>query len=98
MVEVECKTMDMAARKARVAALVDIFGRDLDYYKSRAFVESECRSKFIDPFLECLGWDVRNQKGARHSTWGWQKRMRSASWRTSPTTLYHALGFIVANA
>lgn len=67
MVEVECKTMDMAARKARVAALVDIFGRDLDYYKSRAFVESECRSKFIDPFLECLGWDVRNQKGARHN-------------------------------
>jgi adenine-specific DNA-methyltransferase len=66
MADTKCKTMTMEERKALVARLVQQFRENEDYYLSKNFVESETRSKFIEPFLEALAWDVRNEKGARH--------------------------------
>lgn len=53
-------------RIARVQKLIEQFSQDKKFFLSKDFVEAECRSKFIDPLLECLGWDVKNEKGARH--------------------------------
>ena len=66
MAGIRCKTMSMEERKQVVSRLVEQFRENEQFYMSRDFVESECRSKFIDPFLECLAWDVKNEKGARH--------------------------------
>ena len=60
------KTMTMTERKEKVAALIKQFEENEAFYTSKNFVESEVRNKFIDPFLECLKWDVKNEKGARH--------------------------------
>ena len=59
------KTMTMEDRLSRVRELVRQFKENEDFYMSKDFVESEVRSKFIDPLLECLKWDVKNEKGAR---------------------------------
>lgn len=63
-----CKSKDMAfeERRSRIANLICQFREGEAFYTSKDFVESEVRSKFIDPFLECLKWDVKNEKGARH--------------------------------
>ena len=66
MTDVRCKTMSMDERKALVARLAEQFKENENFYTSKDFVESEARSKFIDPFLEALAWDVKNEKGARH--------------------------------
>ncbi len=66
MSEARCKAMTMDERKAFVAKLIEQFRENEKFYLTKDFVESECRSKFIDPLLECLGWDVKNEKGARH--------------------------------
>ena len=58
--------MTMDGRKALVARLAGQFKENEAYCLSKDFVESEARSKFIDPLLEALGWDVKNEKGARH--------------------------------
>ena len=58
--------MTMTERKEKVAALIKQFEENEAFYTSKNFVESEVRNKFIDPFLECLKWDVKNEKGARH--------------------------------
>ena len=63
---VKAKEMTMAERKERVAQLVKQFKENEAFYLSKNFVESEVRNKFIDPLLECLKWDVKNEKGARH--------------------------------
>lgn len=55
----------MEERKAKVARLVELFKSNKSIYTSKNFVEAEVRSKFIDPFLEYLNWDVQNKKGAR---------------------------------
>jgi len=55
----------MEERCRRIAELVKQFKEGEAFYLSKDFVESEVRSKFIDPFLECLKWDVKNEKGAR---------------------------------
>ncbi len=64
--EITCKSMSMEQRKETVAKLVEQFSENEKFYTSKDFVESECRSKFIDILLECLKWDVKNEKGARH--------------------------------
>ncbi len=61
-----CKTMSMEQRKETVADLVKQFSENEEFYTSKDFVESECRLKFINRLLECLKWDVNNEKGARH--------------------------------
>ena len=62
---IRCKEMVMSERLARVSQLVRQFRECEAFYTSKDFVESEARSKFIDPLLECLKWDVKNEKGAR---------------------------------
>ncbi len=66
MAEIRCKSMNMEERKAMVARLAQQFKENEKYYTSKDFVESETRNKFIDPLLEALAWDVKNEKGARH--------------------------------
>ena len=63
---IKAKDMTQAERKERVAQLVKQFKENEAFYLSKDFVESEVRNKFIDPLLECLKWDVKNEKGARH--------------------------------
>ncbi len=66
MADIRCKSMNMDERKALVSRLAQQFKENENFYLSKDFVESEARSKFIDPLLEALGWDVKNEKGARH--------------------------------
>ena len=66
MAEIRCKSMSMQERKEIVSKLVSQFRKNEKFYTSKDFVESECRSKFIDVLLEALAWDVKNEKGARH--------------------------------
>lgn len=66
MAEIRCKTMTMDERKNLVARLVEQFKENEKFYTSKDFVEAEARNKFIDPLLEALAWDVKNEKGARH--------------------------------
>ncbi len=49
--------------RARVVELVARFEQNLDYYRSRDFDELSTRSTFIDPLLEALGWDVKDDAG-----------------------------------
>ena len=62
---IKSKEMTMEERGSRIAELARQFKEGEAFYLSKDFVESEVRSKFIDPFLECLKWDVKNEKGAR---------------------------------
>ena len=62
---IKSKDMTMEERRSRVLELAKQFKEGESFYLSKDFVESEVRSKFIDPFLECLKWDVKNEKGAR---------------------------------
>lgn len=66
MTEIRCKTMTMDERKNLIGRLVEQFKENESFYTSKDFVEAEARNKFIDPFLEALAWDVKNEKGARH--------------------------------
>ena len=63
---IKAKDMTMAERKERVVQLVNQFKENEPFYLSKNFVESEVRNKFIDPLLECLKWDVKNEKRARY--------------------------------
>ncbi len=47
----------------QVLELIERFERNLDHYKQPAYKETQVRVEFIDPFLEALGWDVRNVQG-----------------------------------
>jgi len=49
----------------RLKALTDRFAANLHYYKDsrQAYNEHSCRTEYIDPFLQILGWDVANTKG-----------------------------------
>jgi hypothetical protein len=48
---------------AQVIELVERFARNLDTHKRAEYKEAHVRVEFIDPFLEALGWDVRNVQG-----------------------------------
>ena len=63
---IRSKEMTLEERVARIKELIQQFKEGESFYTSKDFVESEVRSKFIDPFLECLKWDVKNEKGARY--------------------------------
>ena len=60
-----------------VLELVERFERNLDEYKRPDYKEARVRAEFIDPFLEALGWDVRNVQGR-----GWRATSRP---RSTPT-------------
>ena len=42
--------------------LVEAFSRNEPSYRSPQYKEAEVRCEFIDPFFECLGWDVQNRR------------------------------------
>lgn len=42
--------------------LVEKYIENRTYYLSSKYNESQLRSDFLDPFLELLGWDIRNSK------------------------------------
>lgn len=45
-------------------SLISNFEKDYEFYKDKdGYNEADCRKEFIEPFLEILGWDVRNIKG-----------------------------------
>lgn len=44
--------------------LVLRFDKNKIEYKKDSYNEHSCRDEFINPFLEILGWDVTNKKGA----------------------------------
>ncbi len=54
----------MAAPK-EIEALVADFERDQDYYKSSQFNETELRTRFINPLIKALGWDVYHELPCR---------------------------------
>ena len=62
---IKSKEMTFDERLARLRELIQQFKENEVFYTSKDFVKSEVRSKFIAPFLECLKWDVKNEKGAR---------------------------------
>ena len=62
---IKSKEMTFDERLSRLRELIQQFKENESFYTSKDFVKSEIGSKFIDPFLECLKWDVKNEKGAR---------------------------------
>lgn len=46
-----------------VKKLVDMFGKNLRYYKSDEYLEANCKTEFINKFLIALNWDVNNENG-----------------------------------
>ncbi|HZY10839.1 MAG TPA: restriction endonuclease subunit M, partial [Bacteroidota bacterium] len=53
--------MDRKQAKQRVETLVQTFHSE----KREKINEAETRLRFIDPFFEALGWDIRNPKEVR---------------------------------
>ena len=51
--------------KDRLEKLVLKYKKSIAYYQDpkNAYNEQNCRDEYINPFLECLGWDVQNRKG-----------------------------------
>ena len=47
---------------ARVAALVETFGRNADDY-ARNLNEAQLRQQFLNPLFKALGWDMENEAG-----------------------------------
>ncbi len=50
--------------RARIAALVENFERQLPDYHRGSYNETQTRRDFIDPFFQALGWDIDNRSGA----------------------------------
>ncbi len=51
----------MAAPK-EIVDLVEEFERDQSFYKSSQFNETELRTRFINPLIAALGWDVYHEQ------------------------------------
>lgn len=49
----------------RLKDLIIKYRNNRDYYCNtrNAYNETECRDEYINPLLECFGWDVQNAKG-----------------------------------
>jgi predicted type IV restriction endonuclease len=47
----------------QVLALVDLFARNRDTYRSPQYNETQLRHQFLDPYFTALGWDVNNEQG-----------------------------------
>ena len=48
---------------ARLLALIDTFGRNLESYLHPDYKETELRRGFLDPLFTALGWDMDNAAG-----------------------------------
>ena len=63
--------------QAELGRLVELFGRNLNNYKSSAYDEASLRQEFLNPFFRALGWDMENSVGPqqlRKSPPGWTFR------------------------
>lgn len=51
--------------KEKLVKLVSQFQENKDYYHNvkNAYNEQSCRDEYINPLLECFGWDVQNSRG-----------------------------------
>lgn len=47
----------------RVVELVERFQENEAAYRASSYKEAHIRQDFLDPFFECLGWDLRNTQG-----------------------------------
>jgi hypothetical protein len=47
-----------------ILELVARFERNADDYRAPQYGEAQTRIEFINPFFECLGWDIDNRRGA----------------------------------
>lgn len=57
-------TMTRGQRLEKLGALVKKYKKEEDLLKKGAN-EASIRVQYLDELLECLGWDVRNEEGAR---------------------------------
>lgn len=50
---------------ARLKALINKYRENMKYYHNtqNTYNETECRDEYINPLLECFGWDVQNVQG-----------------------------------
>ena len=46
-------------------SLVNKFAQDYSRYKRDDYNEASCRQEFLNPLLECFGWDVSNRQNLR---------------------------------
>lgn len=46
-------------------SLVNKFAQDYSRYKQDDYNEASCRQEFLNPLLECFGWDVSNRQNLR---------------------------------
>jgi len=42
----------------KILDLVELFQSNQDAYQSAHYNEAQTRQEFINPFFECLGWDM----------------------------------------
>ncbi|OYV13826.1 MAG: hypothetical protein CG440_941 [Methanosaeta sp. NSM2] len=75
-----------AAAPKEIETLVEEFERDQSFYKSSQFNETELRTRFINPLIAALGWDVYpimicpagpiSTRSRRRTRWRWRARSR----------------------
>ena len=53
----------MSKAPKTVLDLVELFGQNIETYRSPAYNETMLRQEFINPFFEALGWDIYNKAG-----------------------------------
>lgn len=56
-------TQVQSDRLQNMQQLVDTFVKNITYYKSQVYNETETRIEFLNKFFELLGWDVLNNTG-----------------------------------
>ena len=52
------------AAPAKILELVQRFEDNADDYRAAQYNEANVRQEFINPFFECLGWDIDNRQRA----------------------------------
>lgn len=57
----------------RLKKLIKKYRENMTYYHNsqNAYNETECRDEYINPLLECFGWDVENKQGKCRSIKKW---------------------------
>ena len=48
----------LATFQSTLQELINNFQRDLDYFRSKSYLEAQARLDFINPLFEALDWDV----------------------------------------
>ncbi len=66
----------------KLIELVENFDYNRAEYTATTYNEDSARNDFIDPFFECLGWDVNNIDGKNEA---WRDVLREHSIKSGPT-------------